>query len=145
MKRFLTLVTTICLFVTLSGVGYAEEDNRNTQVTYHVDPSYTVEIPANVTLGNELEVKASNVVIGYGKKLNVKINGDFNLSNNGYKVAYTVTSGTNTTINSGDTVLTVNPENSNSGSSTLTFNVPTTGFKYAGDYTGTVNFTISIE
>lgn len=144
MKRFLTLVTTICLFLTLSGVGYAEEDNRSTQVTYHVNPSYYVEIPSTVTLGNELEVKASNVVIEYGKKLNVKINGDFNLSNNNHKVAYTVTSGT-TPINSGDTVLTVNPENSNSGSSTLIFNVPTTGFKYAGDYTGTVNFTISIE
>lgn len=144
MKRFLTLVTTICLFVTLSGVGYAEEDNRNTTVTYHVNPSYTVEIPANVTLGNDLTVSASNVVIGYGNKLNVKINGDFKLSNNNHEVAYTVTSGTNT-ISTGDTVLTVDPKDSNSGSTTLTFKVPTTGFKYAGDYTGTVNFIITIE
>ncbi len=143
MKRFLTLLTTICLLVSLSSVSFAD-DTRITTITYHVDPSYVVTIPANVKLNETLEVSATNVVIEYGKTLNVKINGDFKLSNNNHEVAYSITSGS-TTINSGDMVLSVDPANSNSGSSTLTFVKPDSGFKYAGDYSGTVNFTISIE
>ena len=142
MKKFLTLLTTICLFVTLSGVGYGEE--KSTTITYHVNPSYTVTIPATITLGNELVVSASDVVIEYGKKLNVKINGDFKLSNNNHEVSYSITSGTNT-IESGHVILIVDPESANSGSSTLTLNLPSGGFKYAGDYTGTINFTIFVE
>ncbi len=143
MKKVLTLITTICLFVTLSGVGYGEE-NKSTTIIYHVNPNYTVTIPSTATLGSDLIVSASNVVIEYGKKLNVKISSDFKLSNNDYEVAYNITSGTNT-IESGDIVLTVDPASANSGSSTLTLNVPNDGFKYAGDYSGTLNFTISVE
>ena len=143
MKKFLTLLTTICLFVTLSGVGYAEE-NKSTTITYYVEPSYQVTIPTNATLGNELVVSATNVVIEYGKKLNVKIDGNFKLSNNNHEVSFSITND-NVPISSGDTVLTVDPAESNSGSSTLTLNLPSGGFKYAGDYSGTINFTIFVE
>lgn len=143
MKKILTMLTTICLLVTLSGVGFAEE-GKSTTITYHVDQSYEISIPATVTLGNTIEVSANDVVIEYGKKLNVKINGEFKLNNNDYEVAYSITSGDNP-ISSGDVVLTIDPEKTNSGSSSLTFVKPESGFKYAGDYTGTVNFTISVE
>ena len=143
MKKFLTLLTTICLFVTLSGVGYAEE-NKSTTITYYVEPSYEVTIPTNATLGNELVVSATNVVIEYGKKLNVKIDGNFKLSNNNHEVSYSITSGSDT-IEADDVVLTIDPESTNSGSSTLTLNLPSGGFKYAGNYSGTINFTIFVE
>lgn len=142
MKKILTLLTTICLVVTLSGVSFA--DDYTTTITYHVDPSYVVTIPATTTLGSNLEVSASNVIIEYGKKLNVKINGNFKLSNNNHEVTYSVTSN-DVAVKTGDTVLTVDPAESNSGSSTLVFKVPSGGFKYAGDYSGTINFTISVE
>ncbi len=143
MKKTITLLTSICLLLSLSGIGFADE-TKSTTITYHVDPNYVVTIPANVTLNDTLEVSATNVVIEYGKKLNVKISGDFKLSNNNHEVAYSITSGS-TAINSGDTVLTINPDEANTGSSTLTFVKPETGFKYAGDYSGTVSFTISVE
>lgn len=143
MKRILTLLTSICLLLSLSCIGFADE-TKSTVITYHIEPSYMVTIPTNVVLGESLEVSAKDVVIEYGKKLNVKISGDFKLSNNNHEVAYSITNGANT-INSGDTVLTINPDEANTGSSTLTFVKPETGFKYAGDYSGTVSFTISVE
>ena len=66
----------------------------------------------------------------------------------GAALAYTVKSGT-TAIGAGDAILTVNPDSATdgsgaSGSATLTFTLDDT-IKYAGIYTGTVTFTVSVE
>jgi hypothetical protein len=49
-----------------------------------------------------------------------------------------------TTVNEGNVVLTVNPDDGKTGETTLKFVAPETA-QFAGDYTGTVAFTISVK
>lgn len=115
-------------------------------VEYNVDPTYTVTIPATVALGETATIKAENVVVAKGKQVEVKLtnaNGFTVTTPQGASLTYTVKNG-ETTVNEGDTVLTVNPDGGKTGETTLTFTTPET-VKFAGDYTGTVTFTIAVN
>ena len=113
-------------------------------------PTYTVTIPATVELGETAEIKAENVVVEKGSQVEVKLtdtseaNNSFKLkSNEGAELAYTVNNGTNN-ISIGDTVLAVNPDDTSTGAATLIF-TQSGEAEFAGDYSGTVTFTISVE
>ena len=115
-------------------------------VEYTVAPTYTVTIPATVALGETATIKAENVVVAKGKQVEVALtnaNGFTVATPQGTELGYTVKNG-ETTVNEGDTVLTVNPDNGKTGETTLTFTTPET-VKFAGDYTGTVTFTIAVN
>ena len=121
---------------------------RDSTVTleYVAAPTFTVTIPATVALGEDATIKAENVVVAKSKQVEVTL-----ANANGFKVAtpqgaelgYTVKSG-ETIVNEGDTVLTVNPDNGKTGETTLTFTTPETA-KFAGEYTGTLTFTIAVK
>lgn len=115
-------------------------------VEYNFDPTYTVTIPATVALGETATIKAENVVVAKGKQVEVALtnaNGFTVATPQGAELGYTVKNG-ETIVNEGDTVLTVNPDNGKTGETTLTFTTPET-VKFAGDYTGTVTFTIAVN
>ena len=119
---------------------------RSVTVEYNVDPTYTVTIPATVALDETATIKAENVVVPKGKQVEVALtnaNGFTVATPQGASLTYTVKNG-ETTVNEGDTVLTVNPDNGKTGETTLTFTTPET-VKFAGDYTGTVTFTIAVN
>ena len=119
---------------------------RSVTVEYNVDPTYTVTIPATVALGETATIKAENVVVAKGKQVEVALtnaNGFTVATPQGAELGYTVKNG-ETTVNEGDTVLTVNPTSGKTGETTLTFTTPET-VKFAGDYTGTVTFTIAVN
>lgn len=121
-------------------------DNRGTTVTYQVDPTFTVTIPATVALGETATISAENVVVAKGKQVEVTLtnaNGFKVTTPQGAELGYTVKNG-ETIVNEGDTVLTVNPDGGKTGETTLTFTTPET-VKFAGDYTGTVAFTIAVK
>ncbi len=122
-----------------------ERYKQGMSVSYSVAPTYTVTIPASVTLGETVEIKAENVVVEKGKQVEVKLSGDaFKLtSGENAEINYTVTKD-GTAVGVSDTVLTVNPDDSSSGSVMLNFIAPS-DFTYAGIYTGTVTFTVSVE
>lgn len=123
-----------------------EPETQTTTVTYQVDPTFTVTIPATVALGETATIKAENVVVAKGKQVEVTLTNanDFKVTTpQGASLTYTVKNG-ETTVNEGDTVLTVNPDNGKSGETTLTFTTPET-VKFAGDYTGTFTFTIAVN
>ncbi len=123
-----------------------EAETQTTTVTYQVDPTFTVTIPATVALGETATIKAENVVVAKGKQVEVALtnaNGFTVATPQGAKLGYTVKNG-ETTVNEGDTVLTVNPDNGKTGETTLTFTTPET-VKFAGDYTGSVTFTIAVN
>ena len=120
-------------------------------VNYAVAPTYTVTIPETVTLGHTATIKAEDVILEEEKQLKVKLTGTSG-ENNAFKVKsaegaeleYTVNDGTKD-ISIDETVLTVNPDNSANGSATLKFNAPSdSDIIYAGKYTGTVTFTVSV-
>lgn len=158
MKRLLTCVLALVMALSLSVTAFAAGITQDTvlktgstEVTYTVNPTYTVTIPATVTLGGTaVEVKAENVVVDRGKQVVVKLTGTSG-TNNAFTVktaeeavlAYTVKNG-DTVVDINDAVLAVNPGTANSGSTTLTFTAPTS-ITYAGTYTGTVTFTVSVD
>ncbi len=139
-----TFVNGICQICGIE--GYYE----GTSVTYSVAPTYTVTIPAKVTLGESVTVSAENVVVDMGKQVTVKLtatDGDNNAftlkTQEGAVIAYTVSDDTKTYAVS-DTVLSVDPANADRGATTLKFTAAEAA-KYAGSYTGTVTFTVSVE
>ena len=168
MKKFVTLLLTAALAVTAATTAFADDTatqivpgpassptpaSGDMNVTYTVAPSYSVTIPAKVTLGSENKqgtatVEANGVTIPKGQAVRVKLNTDFRATydadKNAPALTYQVAKANSTqTFGSGDTVLEVE---SGSGSTALTFALVDVGSaKYSGSYTGTVTFTVSVN
>ena len=106
------------------------EDEETLTITYVSAPSYTVTIPPMVELGKSMTVSAEDVRVKKGQQ--------------GALISYTVqNNGSPVRIN--DTVLTVNPETASSGQVSLSFLEPEDqDITYAGNYTGTVTFTVRL-
>ena len=121
-------------------------DPRFTTVTYEVAPTYTVTIPATVTLGETAKIEVENVVVEKGKQVEVALTeaNDFKVATaEGAELTYTVKNG-ETEVAEGETVLAVNPKDGKTGETTLSFAAPTE-IQYAGSYTGTVTFTVAVK
>ena len=119
---------------------------RSVTVEYNVDPTYTVTIPATVALGETATIKAENVVVTKGKQVEVTLtnaNGFKVKTEQGAELGYTVTIDGDA-VAENDTVLTVNPDNGKTGETTLKSVAPETA-QFAGDYTGTIIFTIAVN
>lgn len=123
---------------------------NSVSVNYDVNPTYMVTIPETVTLGDEVEIKAEDVLIPYGSELNVSLTGtnedddSFTLtSNEGAKLDYSISIG-DQNVNAGDTILTVDPSLRSYGNTLLNFNQPQ-AISFAGTYRGTVTFTMTID
>ena len=159
MKKLIAFVLALAMAAMMSVTAFAagttitqgsDPKTGSTAVVYSVAPTYTVTIPSEVTLGNSFEIKAENVVLEQGKQLEVKLTATSGTGNaftvsNGKTglLTYEVTVG-ETPVSVDDTVLTVNPTTAPTGSATLNFSTPTNTIVYAGDYSGTVTFTISV-
>jgi hypothetical protein len=126
-------------------------------VTYSVDPTYTVTIPASVTLGEDKPISVSNVNLATGKKIVVKLTDAKNkalVSGSEFTVATDDTTPATATyqVKKGTTVLALNDTayefaydgTTKTGSGTLTFTEPTDA-KFAGTYADQLTFTISVE
>ena len=109
--------------------------------------SYTVTIPATVELGNAASatatISAENVTLPTDKTLKVTVDGPFTATLVGktdVTAQYTIQKD-GTALESGDPVLTA--QNGESPKIPLTFVKPDAA-PYAGSYTGTVTFTVSV-
>ena len=167
MKKFVTLLLTAALAITAATTAFAANDTTDVgptttshpplHVTYKVDPSYTVTIPTKVTLNattpSTALVKATNVTIPYGYRVEVALSsatgfkvkaGDYN---GAPTLSYQVTVPNSATpVQNGNPVLTVQSGAENKeGQTTLTFKLTGDDIKYSGDYTDTVTFTVSIK
>ncbi len=123
-------------------------DPRSTTVTYSVAPAYTVTIPTDVTIdGNSTTISAEDVVVEKGKYVSVSLaaDNDFTVATaEGAELSYTVTAnGEN--VAAGGEILSVNPADGKTGTATLTFDIDETKIQYAGTYTGSATFTISVK
>ena len=110
-------------------------------------PSYTVTIPASVELGNTAEIQAEDVNVVSGSQLVVRLsdaNGLKLTTQEGAEQLYTIKNG-ESIVAEDDAVLTVaGGTANNSGTVSLDF-APDGEPKYAGVYTGTVMFNVSVE
>ena len=126
--------------------------DKSVTVEFVVAPTYMVTIPATVELGQTATISAENVIVEKGKQVEVKITSTSEADNTfklrtqqGATVTYTVKKG-DQAVTAGDSVLTVNPGTAHSGSTELSFVAPAdASIPYAGTYTGTVTFTVSVE
>lgn len=154
MKKLLTLLLTAALATATATTAFADTivnpANGQMKVTYTVNPSYTVTIPASVKLGEIATVSASGVKINKNQNLIVRLTGTsgnnnaFTVNANGAELTYTVEKD-NADIAINSEVLKVNTDTSTDKlSAKLSFVAPKS-VTYAGDYTGTVTFTVSVE
>ena len=123
-------------------------------VSYNVEPSYTVEIPATVKLSQGEETKSSitvqDVSLGEGQKVNVKLTAatystdemKFYVQSNNNKLYYTIMN-KNEQVKPDDELLSVTCEDGK-GTAELTFSAPS-DITFAGTYTGTLTFTFSVS
>lgn len=145
-------------------INYGDNDQTGkTTVNYSVAPAYTVTIPEKVTLGGDaVTVKAEGVKVAKGQQVVVKLTGinvtqsnadgdnEFKVTTDeGAALKYTVKNASGNAISKDGIVLTVNPASTTStavasGSAQLTFALNDT-VQYAGEYTGTVTFTVSVD
>ena len=123
---------------------------EGTTITYTVNPTYTVTIPENVTIGTEgteKTVSAEGVVVEKGKYVSVSLadNNNFTVSTpEGATLDYTVTAnGAN--VAAGGEILAVNPKDGKTGTATITFDIDESAIQYAGTYTGSATFTIAVK
>ena len=129
-----------------------QNDDKSVTVEFVVAPTYMVIIPATVELGQAATISAGNAIVEKGKQVEVKLTATSEADNTfklrtqqGAAVTYTVEN-SGQAVAVGDTVLTVNPGTAHSGSTDLSFVTPADeSILYAGTYTGTVNFTVSVE
>lgn len=125
-----------------------------------VQPMYTVTIPAAVSLGQTASVSVDEGVnLGTDKYVCVRIQGDsegkFTLTQADDKLAYTISAkypnnSKTFTLASGDLVAFGSPDDADTEKkANLTFNKPSDAAvkatKYAGTYSGTVTFALSVE
>ncbi len=143
MKKII-LILGLVLLAPNTVIAQSNDTSKSTTITYTVNPSYTIEIPANVSVGSKLNVGLQNVVVDSNKQVVVKLdNQDFKLSCGNHSISYKVKN-SNNELSAGGTILIVKPGETPSGSISLDFEVIGNA-KYAGDYTGTLNFLISVE
>ena len=152
MKKLFALLLAIAMMATLSVTAFAADydttGDKEMTVTYSVAPAYTVTIPTDVTIdGNSTTISAEDVVVEKGKYVSVSLaaDNDFTVATaEGAELTYTVTAnGEN--IAAGGEILAVNPADGKTGTATVTFDIDESAIQYAGTYTGTATFTISVK
>lgn len=123
-------------------------------VSYNVEPSYTVEIPATVNLSQGQETKNSisvqDVSLEKGHQVAVSLTAatpspddkTFHVQSNSNKLDYTIKIN-NKQVKLNDKLLSVTCEDGN-GKADLTFSAPS-DITFAGTYTGTLTFTFSVS
>ena len=147
MKKLLAIILAAAMIAACSVTAFAETTN----VSYNVDPSYTVSIPAAIPLSDsavEADIEASDVILEDGKQIKVELTSasntasgsTFSAKNGDSAVTYTITG--DKAIAVGDTVATFTAN----GSKTLTFSAADkSAATVAGAHTETLTFGISVE
>lgn len=149
-------ISPVSVFAEDTVINQASDPKTGTMnVTYSVDPTYTVTIPASVTLGNDSTINVSNANLATGKKILVKLTGAANtVTGTSFTVktadetpataTYQVQK-SGTALKLGDTAYEFAYDGeTKTGSGTLTFTEPTDA-KFAGTYADQLTFTISVE
>ena len=164
MKKKILTVALVCAMMSAAAITVNAEPitpqtsdpkNGSTDVSYQVDPTYTITIPESVTLSKDntvnADITAADVLLEKGKNITVTLTGasntttanatTFNAKNNTSVATYTITAGS-TAVALGDEVASFTTD----GTQDLTFSVAnTTGVIYAGAHTETLTFTVAVE
>ena len=161
MKKLFALILTVCLLATMSTTAFAAEigpeanaSQGSTEISFNVDPTYTVTIPAKV----ELQKIDTDGIITYENDYTIGANAGVRLKKNEYievtvasdyvmetpqgaTLAYTITAGGNA-VATGGVVATFETDKA---AQSTTIHIAANDPDYAGEYKDTVTFTVAVK
>ena len=161
MKKVFAVLLAVALMATISVTAFAAEigpganaSQGSTEVSFNVDPTYTVTIPATVELNkvedngtvtyeNDYTLTAqAGVRLKKGEYIEVTVASDFEMTTTeGATLAYSITAGGNAVANNG----VVAEFNTDKAEQTATIHIAANDPDYAGEYKDTVTFTVAVK
>ena len=154
MKKLFALILTVCLLASMSTTAFAANTaGGSTEVTFNVDPTYTVTIPATVELNkvedngtvtyeNDYTLTAqAGVRLKKGETIVVTVSSDYEMTTTeGATLAYTITKDNAALV---DSIVAVFGTDKAEQSSTI--HIAAGDPEYAGEYKDTVTFTLEVK
>ena len=155
MKKIFALILAIALMASMSVTAFAANtEGGSTEVSFNVDPTYTVTIPATVelqkvedngtvTYENDYTLTAeAGVRLKKNEYIQVTVASDFEMTTGeGATLEYTITAGTTAIINNG----VVAEFETDKAAQTSTIHIAANDPDYAGEYMDTVVFTLEVK
>ena len=155
MKKIFTVILTVALLMSLSVTAFAANTTGgSTEVSFNVDPTYTITIPETVTLEKKVDgdtvtyendytiTAEEGVRLKNGEYIEVTVASDFTMqTTEGATLAYSITAGGNAVATGGVVAEFETDKNVQSTTIHIAANDP----DYAGEYKDTVTFTVSVE
>ena len=155
MKKLFALILTVCLLASMSVTAFAANtEGGSTKISFNVDPTYTVTIPATV----ELEKQEDNGIVTYendytitaqagvrlkkGEYIEVTVASNFEMATTeGATLDYTITAENAAVANNG----VVAEFATDKAEQTATIHIAANDPDYAGEYEDTVTFTLEVK
>ena len=155
MKKLFALILAIALMATMSITAFAANTTGgSTEVSFNVDPTYTVTIPATVelqkvedngtvTYENDYTIGANaGVRLKKNEYIEVTVASDFEMTTTeGATLAYTITAEDAAVANNGVVATFGTDKNAQSTTIHIAANDP----DFAGEYKDTVTFTLTVK
>ena len=155
MKKLFALILTVVMIATMSVTAFAANTTGgSTEVSFNVDPTYTVTIPATVelqkvdtdgviTYENDYTLTAeAGVRLKKGEYIEVTVDSDFIMTTTeGATLDYTITASGNAVINDG----VVAEFDTDKNTQSTTIHIAAADPDYAGEYKDTVTFTVAVK
>ena len=156
MNKLFALILTVCLLASMSVTAFAANTaGGSTEVTFNVDPTYTVTIPATVelqkvedngvvTYENDYTISAeAGVRLKMGEYIEVTIASDFTMETDEYAwLDYVVFDADDQEVENYGIVATFETDKN---AQSTTIHIAADDPDYAGEYKDTVIFTVSVK
>ena len=155
MKKLFALILSVVMIATMSTTAFAANSNGgSTEVSFNVDPTYTVTIPATVelqrvedngvvTYENDYTITAqAGVRLKKGEYIEVTVASDFEMTTTeGATLDYTITAENAAVANNG----VVAKFATDKAEQTATIHIAANDPDFAGEYKDTVTFTLEVK
>lgn len=155
MKKLFALILTVCLLASMSTTAFAANTTGgSTEVSFNVDPTYTVTIPATVELNkveddgvvtyeNDYTLTAqAGVRLKKGEYIEVTVASNFEMTTTeGATLAYGITAAGAPVANNG----VVAEFDTDKLEQTATIHIAANNPDFAGEYKDTVTFTLTVK
>ena len=155
MKKLFALILTVAMLATMSTTAFAANTTGgSTEVSFNVDPTYTVTIPATVELNkvedngtvtyeNDYTLTAqAGLRLKRGEYIEVTVASDFEMTTTeGATLDYTITAENAAVANNG----VVAEFATDKAEQTATIHIAANDPDFAGEYKDTVTFTLTVK
>ena len=155
MKKLFALILAVAMLATMSTTAFAvNTEGGSTELSFNVDPTYTVTIPATVELNkvedngtvtyeNDYTIDANaGVRLKKNEYIEVTVASDFEMTTTeGATLAYSITAGGNAVATGG----VVAEFATDKAEQTATIHIAANDPDFAGEYKDTVTFTLTVK